>query len=82
MLLVMIAHLFTVMLRQSFTSVASQPILTMPMGKSMIGASLTKSLDFIKQALKFIEYYLKRNAEAYQSHRNTRLAGMSCQLIV
>jgi len=72
MLLVLIAHLFTVMLRQQYTKPDSTPVLTMPMVKTLMGASLTKNINQIKRSLQQIKYYLKRNAIAYNSHRKKR----------
>jgi len=72
MLLVQIAHLFAVMLRQQFIKPESTPVLTMPMVKKLIGVGLTSNVSLIRQVLKQIEYYLKRNAIAYYSHRKKR----------
>lgn len=82
MLLVLIAHLFTGMLRQQYKSSKANPILTMPMVKKLIGAGLTNSMSSIKQALKNVEYHLKRNAKSYFFHRKKRLLEFPVVLII
>lgn len=71
MLLVMVAHFFTIIMRHSFKK--DTPVLTMPMVSKLIGASLTGSDDFIKKILIEIKYYLKRNYIAYKSHSKRML---------
>lgn len=71
MLLVMIAHLFIISVRQSFKT--DQPILTTPMAQSLIDASLQNNLSCIQKVLRSVQYYLKRNDTAYRSHRKTKL---------
>jgi hypothetical protein len=43
------------------------------MVKKLMGAGLTSNVSLIRQVLKQIEYYLKRNAIAYYSHRKKRI---------
>lgn len=71
MLLVMIAHLFIISVRQSFKT--DQPILTTPMAQSLIDASLQNNLSSILKVLRSVQYYLKRNDTAYRSHRKIKL---------
>jgi SRSO17 transposase len=71
MVLVMIAHFFTMMLRHTYKK--DTPVLSMPMAKQLVGASLTNSLKVISKALKMVDYHLKRNAIAYRSHRKKKL---------
>jgi SRSO17 transposase len=81
MLLVLIAHLFTVMLRQQFKSLDNIPVLTMPMVKKLVGASLTNSLISIKNALRHIQYHLKKHSVSYFSRRKKRLLEHSIAIL-
>jgi len=71
MVLVMIAQFFTLILRYEFKR--HTPVLSMPMTKKLICASITKSVNQIVKALKNVEYHLRRNAIAYRSHRSKKL---------
>lgn len=77
MTLVLIAHLFTVMLRQQFKTTDGIPVFTMPMVKKLIGASLTNNAFTITQVIKDIKYYLKRNAKSYYSRLAKRRRELS-----
>ena len=70
MLLVMIAHLFTVSLRQMFKKT---PIPSMPMAKALLWASILADKKIINNTLRLIEYHLKRNMKAYQSHKKKKI---------
>ena len=80
MLLVIIAHFFTMRLRHRFKT--DQPILTMPMTKCLIDASLQNSLSCIRHAIRLVQYHLKRNFIAYRSHRKTRIQNLKDQLLL
>lgn len=66
MLFVMMAHLFTQMLRIHFKKTI---VLTMPMAKQLIAASLSQDRSIYLRVLNEIRYRLKRNQIAYLSHR-------------
>ncbi|MDD4730260.1 MAG: IS701 family transposase, partial [Dysgonamonadaceae bacterium] len=71
MLLVIVAHFFTIIMRHTFKK--DTPVLTMPMVANLIGASFTKNIDFIKEMILEVKYHLKRNYIAYKSHRKRKL---------
>ena len=52
-------------------------ILSMPMAKHLLWASLTADPDMIRKALNLIDYHLRRNAAAYRSHRKKKLLKLS-----
>lgn len=72
MTLVFITHLFTVILRQKFTTSNAVPVLTMPMVKKLVGASLTNNISTILEVINNIKYHIKRNTQAYFSRRGKR----------
>jgi len=69
-LLIMVAHLFIICVRQSFKT--DQPILTIPMAQSLMEASLRNNWCILKVP-RSVQYHLKRNDIASRSHRKTKL---------
>lgn len=77
MLLVMVAHLFVLEVRQQFQKKnekgESQVVLTMPQAQKLIFAAITQDPFTIKRAIRDVKYYQKSNAKAYLAHRKARM---------
>lgn len=55
----------------------------MPQAKRLIAASLTGNTEFIRKAIKEVDYYMKRNFISYTSHRKKallQLQPLSCTI--
>jgi hypothetical protein len=48
-------------------------VLTLPLAWLLINAGFSGNKDAIRKALKIVDYHLKRNMVAQQSHRKARL---------
>lgn len=48
-------------------------MLTLPLAQKLIIAGLSGDEETVKKTLKIVNYHMKRNMVAYQSHRKTRL---------
>ena len=77
MLLVMVAHLFVVEVRQQFQKKnevgENTAVLTMSQALILIKAAMTQDQATIRKAIRQVAYYQKSNAKAYKSHRKKRL---------
>jgi len=77
MMHVHITHLFAVMISQQFMTTDDIPVLTMPMVKKLVGASLKNNTYTINEVMKNIRYHLKRNAKSYFSRLANRRMELS-----
>ena len=73
MLYVFLAMLFLLIVQTHFTD-DDTPVLTMPQAKKLVHAAIGGDDSFIVKIIRTIQYYLKRNYEAYQSHRKRTMA--------
>ena len=82
MLLVMVAFLFVLEVRQLFLKKNDvgelRPVLTTPQALDLILAAFSKDIAIIKKALQIVEYHMKTYTKSYQSFSRKRKRLHSC----